>query len=241
MPGVKNVFGRMYKDNVPAEFSFVTDQNTVDLISYDELQLGWLPKDDMLRKGSDLSKIYGNSDYVLAIWDENITIDIGDKIKIGSSELEIAGILKYNPFSNNGSTDGEIVLICPEETFTLLTGEQDYTIIDIQVTKDATDNDAEAIRDLVKRKYEFTDRRDEGDRSTFWAFSLFIYGFLGIIALITVLNIVNSISMSVSARTKQYGAMRAVGMDGWQLTKMTAAEAFTCSFMGCLIGCVITS
>ena len=43
--------------------------------------------------------------------------------------------------------------------------------------------------------------------------------------------------MSVSARMKQYGAMRAVGMDGRQLTGMIAAEAATYAFSGCIIGC----
>ena len=56
---------------------------------------------------------------------------------------------------------------------------------------------------------------------------------------LTVLNIVNSISMSVSARIKQYGSMRAVGMDGRQLSKMILAEAFTYAFWGCIIGCAI--
>ena len=51
------------------------------------------------------------------------------------------------------------------------------------------------------------------------------------------LNIINSISMSVSARTRQYGAMRAVGMDGRQLTRMIAAEAATYALTGCVIGC----
>ena len=51
------------------------------------------------------------------------------------------------------------------------------------------------------------------------------------------LNIINSISMSVSARTKQYGAMRAVGMDGGQLTGMIAAEAATYALAGCVLGC----
>ena len=51
------------------------------------------------------------------------------------------------------------------------------------------------------------------------------------------LNIVNSISMSVSARIKQYGAMRAVGMDGRQLTGMIAAEAAAYAIAGCIIGC----
>lgn len=239
MEGIDHVFGRMYKTDVSAEFYVETKQNTVDLISYNELQLNWLPKDDMLRKGSDLSKVYGDNGYVLAIWDEKSPISIGDKIQLCDSKVEIAGMLKYSPFSNSGRTNGEIILVCSEETFTRLTGEQDYAIIDIQVKKSATDEDVSAIHDLIKGKYRFQDRRDEGDRSTFWAFSLFIYGFLVIIVLITVLNIINSISMSVSARTKQYGAMRAVGMDGWQLTKMIAAEAFTYALVGCMIGCVV--
>ena len=44
-------------------------------------------------------------------------------------------------------------------------------------------------------------------------------------------NIVNSISMSVSARIKQYGAMRAVGMDNRQLKRMISAEAYTLSLI----------
>ena len=49
----------------------------------------------------------------------------------------------------------------------------------------------------------------------------------------------NSISLSVSARTKQYGAMRAVGMDSRQITKMISAEAVTYALSGCVIGCIL--
>lgn len=45
--------------------------------------------------------------------------------------------------------------------------------------------------------------------------------------------------MSVSARMKQYGAMRAVGMDERQVTKMIAAEAATYVVVGCVVGCTI--
>lgn len=66
-----------------------------------------------------------------------------------------------------------------------------------------------------------------------------VYGFLVIIALVTVLNIVNSISMSASARMKQYGAMQAIGMDKHQATKMIAAEAFTYALWDWVIGCTV--
>lgn len=237
MPGVKHAFGRMYQPDVPAAFSAETDETTVDLISYDDLQLGWLADDDLLRPGSNLTNVYGDNGSVLAIWDEAVPLDTGDTVSIGGTTLQIAGMLKYSPFSNSGRTDGEVILICSEPTFTRLTGMQDYAIIDVQVGKETTDAQVAAIQSLAGDDYTFIDRRDEGDRSTFYAFSLFIYGFLVIIALITVLNIVNSISMSVSARTRQYGAMRAVGMDGRQLTRMIAAEAATYALTGCLLGC----
>lgn len=237
MSGVTQVLGRMYKPDIPAEFSAETTETTADLISYDDFQFDCLLKDKDLRKGSELSKVYGDKGYVLSIWDKDVPLEIGDKVQLGDSEVEIAGMLKYSPFSNSGQTGGEVILICSEQTFTRLTGIESYGVIDVQLDHDVSDEEVTAIHDIVRGKFEFRDRREEADRSDFIAFSLFVYGFLAIIALITVLNIVNSISMSVSARTRQYGAMRAVGMDGSQLTRMIAAEAVTYALIGCAVGC----
>lgn len=237
MSGVKHVFGRRSCLNVPAEVNSQT--NTIDMISYDEYDLDCLTRDKQLRKGSDISKVYGDSNYVLTIWDKDSPLEIGDKIQVGSQELEIAGMLKCDPFSDDGTPNGKITLITSGETFTRLTGVTDYSLIMIQTTKDATDENIEAIRNVVGEKYTFSDQRDQRTTSTYMAFLLFVYGFLTIITLVTVLNIINSISMSVSARIKQYGAMRAVGMDERQITKMIAAEAFTYAVSGCVVGCTV--
>ena len=74
------------------------------------------------------------------------------------------------------------------------------------------------------------------DRGTYYAVRIVLYGFLAIIGGISLLNIVNSISMSVSARARQYGAMRAVGMEDVQLCRMIAAEAGTYAASGLLVG-----
>ena len=237
MSGVKHVFGRRSCLNVPAEVNSQT--NTIDMISYDEYDLDCLTRDKQLRKGSDISKVYGDSNYVLTIWDKDSPLEIGDKIQVGSQELEIAGMLKCDPFSDDGTPNGKITLITSGETFTRLTGVTDYSLVMIQTTKDATDENIEAIRNVVGEKYTFSDQRDQRTTSTYMAFLLFVYGFLTIITLVTVLNIINSISMSVSARIKQYGAMRAVGMDERQITKMIAAEAFTYAVSGCVVGCTV--
>ena len=237
MAGVKHVFGRRSCLGIPAEVNF--QSSTIDLISYDDFDLDCLAKDNQLRKGSNLSNVYGNSQYVLAVWDEETPVAIGDQIQVGDETVEIAGLLKYNPFSEDGSTHGIVTLITSGETFAHLTGVSEYSLIMVQTTSGATDENVEAIHNTVGNAYTFRDQRDQRTTNTYRAFLLFVYGFLAIITAVTVLNIMNSISMSVSARIKQYGAMRAVGMDAHQITKMIAAEAATYALSGCLVGCVV--
>ena len=241
MEGVKQVYGRRSSFNVAAGLEGDTTlSSTVDLVSFDDFDLKALRKDGTLRRGSDLSKVYGDIGYALATWDRKSPWDIGDTILVGNEEITIAGLLKYDPFSGDGLTKGKITLITSGETFTRLTGITDYSLIMVQTTSNATDEDIAAICQIVEENgYTMNDKRDQRTSGTYFAFVACVYAFLGIITLVTVLNIVNSIAMSVSARIKQYGALRAVGLDGHQISKMILAEAFTYAFWGCVIGCMI--
>ncbi len=236
MKGVKQVFGRKSTLGVSAQVH--GGASTIDIISYDDFDLDCLAKDKLLKKGSDLAKVYGDSTSVLAVWDAETPVVIGDQIQIGDKTVEISGLLKYNPFSEDGSTHGIVTLVTSGKTFERLTGIADYSLVMIQTDSSATDEDVEAIHNTVGNTYTFRDQREQRTTSTYMAFLMFVYGFLAIITAVTVLNIMNSISMSVSARIKQYGAMRAVGMDTHQLTKMIAAEAATYALFGCVGGCV---
>ena len=239
MDGVKEVYGRRSAFDIPAKVNGDSHSlSTVDLISYDNFDLQCLKKDSALKTGSDLSKVYGDSDSVLATSDQNSTWKIGDTVQIGEKTLTIAGLLKNDPFSDNGLTNGKLTLITSDDTFVRLTGNEGYSLVLIQTTADATDRDIQTIHNYVGKAYSFQDKRNERTTGTYVAFVFCIYAFLAVIALVTVMNIINSISMSVSARTKQYGMMRAVGMDGQQMTKMIIFEALTYALLGCLSGCV---
>ena len=239
MDGVKQVYGRRSCFGVAAGLEDDTSlPGTVDLVSFDDFDLKALQKDGTLGRGSDLSKVYGDSGYVLAVWDQDSSWSTGDTILIENEQLTIAGLLNYDPFSKDGLTGGKLTLITSGETFTRLTGITGYSLVMIQTSSDATDEDIAAIRRVAEENgYTMNDRRDQNTSGTYFAFVACVYAFLGTITLVTVLNIVNSISMSVSARIKQYGAMRAVGMDGRQLSKMIQAEALTYAFLGCAAGC----
>lgn len=240
MDGVKHVFARRSLLDIPADVGKESSRpETIDLISYSNFDLDCLTKDRLLKKGSSIAKVYGDSKYVLAICGKNDSLEAGDVLQVDGQKLTIAGTLKYNLFSSDGSLNEKITLITSDETFTRLTGISDYSLVMIQTTKDATDENVAAIRSAAGENGTFSDLRDQRTSNTYLAFVFFVYAFLAIITLVTVLNIMNSISMSVSAKIKQYGAMRAVGMDERQITKMIAAEAFTYAVSGCVVGCII--
>lgn len=100
-------------------------------------------------------------------------------------------------------------------------------VLDIQL-QDLSDEVVEEIRSMAGDAYQFSDSRanNRETRAVYFSFALFVYGFLAVVALIASFNIINSISMSVAARMRQYGAMRAIGISVRQLQKMIAAETF---------------
>lgn len=119
MEGVKQVYGRQSQFDV--EITFDKDSmNEVkaDLISFDAFDLEGLAKDGMIKKGSHLAKVHGDSRYVLATWDNESQLQIGDQLKIGDEVLEIAGLLTCDPFSGDGLTHGRVTLIMSDSTFT---------------------------------------------------------------------------------------------------------------------------
>lgn len=227
--GVDYVFGSSYIQNVPVTSSR-QEIDHVNLVAYSDYLLE-NTKDSMVQ--GDLLEIYGDSDKVMTIINKDNPLKVGDIIWIAGQEVEITCV------ASNGLYPSEYSIICSMETLKRLTGEQNYSLLGIQLGKDATDETIQQINSLVESNVIYSDarKRNQEDASTYLATQFVIYSFLAIIAVITMFNMINSISMSVSARIKQYGAMRAVGMDGRQLLQMIAAEAFTYAISGLVVGC----
>lgn len=234
-PFVKCAYGRMFAYDIPTD----SEDKRINLISYEEHQFSWA--EENLVEGS-IEDIESSDNAVLAVYNSEYELHTGDTVAVNiegqQKNLEVVGVLSKSPFTNMLGTAN---VICTEDTFEHLYGETQYTIIDLQFERGTTDEDADTIREMSGSDFGFSDCRQSNQQSvgTYYSFALFVYGFLVVIALITVFNIVNSINMSVSARIRQYGAMRAIGMSNRQLIKMVTAEAATYSLVGCVIGCVI--
>ena len=226
--GVEHVWGSSYIEYVPAASSR-QEIDHVNITSYSEYMLDCA--EESLVQGN-LSEVYGDSGKAMTVLNKDNPIKVGDIIQVAGQEIEVVcGI-------SSGLYPGEYSIICSQETFARLTGEENYSMIGIQLSRQATDETVKQINSLAESDVIFTDerQRNQEDANTWLAAKFLLYSFMAIIAMITLFNIINSISMSVTARIKQYGAMRAVGMDGEQLTRMIAAEAFTYAVSGLIVG-----
>ena len=230
IPHVEGAYGTAYLENVPATSSR-DGIDHVNLMSYTDYLLDSAA--DSVVEG-DLSAIYGNNGQVMTISNKDNPLQVGDTIQIGGKEVTITCAVSDGVYSS------EYSVICSTETFEWLTGETNYSLIGIQLDADADDETIRQINNLVSSDVIFDDLRqgNQEDAATYLAAQFVLYSFLAIIAMITLFNIINSISMSVTARIKQYGAMRAVGMDGGQLSRMITAESFTYAISGLVVGCV---
>lgn len=231
IPGVENIWATSYMNNIPATSSNEGIDH-VNLISYSDSLLDSF-KDSMVQ--GDIEAVYGKSSQVMTISNKDNPLKVGDSVQIAGKEVEITCSV------SSGVWPGEYSVICSQETFEWLTGEQNYCLIGIQLNDSAADTAIQQINSMIGTDVIFGDarRQNQSDASTYLAAQVVLYSFLAIIAMITIFNIINSMSMSVTARIKQYGAMRAVGMDGKQLTRMIAAEAFTYAVSGLIVGCGI--
>lgn len=231
IPGVEHVFGCVYMDHIPAECSRESVRS-VNMVSYDDYMLE-CAKESVVE--GDFSKIRADGDGVMTIYSKDNPLRVGDKIRIGETELEIVCALSDGLFAD------DLIVVCPEKTFARVMGETDYGLIGIQLGKSADEETVREISSLIPEEAVFSDERENNKSSnaTYYATRIVAYGFLAIIGMITVFNITNSISMSVSARIGQYGVMRAIGMDAGQLTGMIAFEAFTYAASGMLAGCAV--
>lgn len=231
MDGVANAYGSSYMENIPATSSREGIDH-INIVSYDDILLDYAK--GSIAQGT-LDAVYGDSNKVATVFNRNNSLNVGDTIRFAGEEVEITCALSQGLFGDH------LIIICSQETFDRLMGETQYGLIGIQLAPNATEETAAQIRNLENDDIIVTDQRESNrqDTATWWATRIVCCVFLAIIGIISLFHIINSISMSVSARIKQYGAMRAVGMDNRQLKRMISAEAYTYAISGLIVGCGI--
>ena len=228
MSGVAHVWGCTGLVHVPAS----SDRNNVEQVtfcSYDDFMLE--SSKSMVVKGG-MAKISGADNEVMTMYNKTNPIRVGDTITVNGVPLTVVGAFSQGVFPD------DVTIIAPEVLFRRVAGEQNYNMIGVQLDRTASDETVLELAAFSSDQIVVQDLRESNrqDRGTYYAARIVLYGFLAIIGCISLLNIVNSISVSVSARMKQYGILRAIGMDDAQLRRMVSAEAGTYAVSGLVVG-----
>lgn len=243
-PGVKRVFGRSY-----AQLTAFDGEREIalTLLSYDDQQFAWA--ENSLIKGRLPDR--AGEDEMLWVYRKNsrlpengfvTVLPQGDRRQVSVSG--VVGNVPYDSGSESSSGIPEEMAVCSEELFETLTGEQDYAVLDIQLQSDAGDAQVQKIRNTVEQAWDgeisFSDKRigNREVKGASYSMAVFLYGFLAVVAMIAFFNIINSIAMSVAARMREYGIMRAVGMDMRQISRMIWGETLTYAVFGTVFGCM---
>lgn len=269
LEGVKRVYGRMfgyvdatfdasrltdmYKQAVGdiavnSDGTFAAPEKSW-LISYDQNQLKWA-KTDFLEGTLSEEKLNENNGVIAVVLNnrngvsmQTAGLQLGDKITMqtvsGPKEYTVMAILRSVPFA-----DGNLNLatfITTEKLYTEITGDSTLDVIDIQLKGKNQDQTVSEIKNLVGTDVSFSDsrQRNAAVTQTFLTTAVFVYGFVLVIALIGILNIISTMQTSVSAKTKYIGVMRAVGMSDKQLRKMIISEAGTYGITGYIAGVLL--
>ncbi|MGI5891781.1 MAG: ABC transporter permease [Bacillota bacterium] len=269
MDGVKIAYGRMfdyvdatfnasrltddYKESVggisKTEDGLFIPPEKSWLISYDQNQLNWAKRD--LIEGELSEEKLNEKDGIIAvalpvrngISMETTVLQLGDKVYIknpnGTKEMTVMAVLRTVPF--NDSKTSLTTFVTTEKMFTELTGGSTFKVIDVQLDKSGQERTVSEIRGMIDKSVSLNDHRQKNNEvtQTYMTMAVFVYGFVVVIALISILNIINTMSTSVASKTRYFGVMRAIGMSGTQLDRIVLTEAVTYSLTGSIAGCIL--
>lgn len=158
----------------------------------------------------------------------------------GLTRIKVMGIMEKVPygFPYPGRAIG---VILTEDTFKSITGASIYSGFDVLIDKN---EDRKHIKEQLTtimnrvRGGSLLDLQEIGqkEKQVRLAVSVLLYGFVAVIVLIGVLNIINTISTNLILRTREFGTLRAVGMSMSQMKKMITYEGLLYGLIGSLWG-----
>lgn len=115
----------------------------------------------------------------------------------------------------------------------MLYDEQESTMCIFGIETSDHKTTAEEIKNIFDNNEEFADGSDVNDvaenmqtvNNTVFVLQVFVYGFIALITLITVANIMNTVSTSIDMRRKEFAMIKSVGTTPKGFKKMIALES----------------
>lgn len=198
---------------------------------------------------------------------EGYKLKVGDKIPYASydldkegvepvyKELTVVGVLEKGILDMEYNLNGSINIITTESVLEnlLKTDDEDFDNAEAgryrtnMYIEMAEDGNIESIRSYLDELEEATPgfhyidyaEYAKENRIASIIVSIFLYGFVAIITLISSINIINTISTNIILRTKEIAMIKAVGMTQSGIKRMVALESLFYGIYAAIFGGVI--
>ncbi len=177
---------------------------------------------------------------------------VGDHIKIRSSgggkkdyqTVTVVGVVDKDFLSRDYNESHIVGFITTPNVVAKITGDDAYSRMFIMANLDVSNAPiTDYLQALTKQDagYNYMDKVAESiqaknDERTS---SIFLYGFIGVIALIAFLNILNTVSTNLILRTKEFAVLKAIGMTQKQVNKMIILEGVMYGLFAAVYGILI--
>lgn len=160
-------------------------------------------------------------------------------------EVPIAAIAEKDPFSGQNITDS-LEILMDTDTYTKYIGELKVNTM-LFSFDDNSEKENEAVEyfDSIKesRGYSYYDLKAEFNQinDLFNQVEFFVYCFIIIITIISIVNIFNTISTNILIRKKEFSTLKAIGMQQKQLKKSVILEGTLYGIIASVFGGAISA
>lgn len=174
---------------------------------------------------------------------ENYTeILLKDKAEDKCIEFKVKKVIDKNPFEEGYNYN-----------FTIIMGYSDYEKVTSELylnklikfrysdmsNEKLTEEASKAVREISDEYGEtFNDLNEENKmQQQMWTvINVFVYGFIVMVSLIGIVNVINTISLNILLKKKEFGTLGTIGMTRMQLTKMVLLEGILHGVFSSIIG-----
>ncbi|WP_194191184.1 FtsX-like permease family protein [Clostridium chrysemydis] len=236
---------------------FVEPKQGVDVSSGNEEMFSFISKNS--KEKYDLKEMVKNNEIILLdtttyikdkkrVFERLTNYKIGDTITFkdkdgNSKKFKIKDILNKNDI-NEGSQFFNIGIIMPKELYNKEFNDLDINGVLFSYNENLTDKEISNIEDrfMKNKDIKYMNIKEEvlNTLRIYDIMSLFVYSFIIIITLISVINIFNTIGTNVILRKREFSTLRGIGLTNKQLRKIVLLEGAFYGIFASIIGGIIS-
>lgn len=227
---------KAYAETVGANYEQLTDPDQLSAIVIDTVNY----EDEVAKKYVETKAIYTEIGKKLGL----IYTDWDTQKETYLNPVEIVALTDKRPMGIHSAMVGGLNIIVSEQVLDQLTNDSMSKEIQSRLHLNSTDPlvTQQAIEEMKERNVYVNNlyKNKQQNEQMIILMSVFTYGFIALITLISVANIFNTISTSISLRKREFAMLKSVGMTPKGFNKMINYESIFYGIKSLLYGLPIS-